>query len=153
MRPAALAALLIAASVGAASPQSKGPTMTQQAHGSFDVKMTPQSPTTDPGLGRMDLDKSYRGELEAHATGTMLTAIGAGQGNAAYVAVERVTGTLAGKSGSFALVHKGIMNTGAPSLEISIVPASGTGDLTGITGTLAIEIKDGEHFYTLDYSL
>jgi len=152
MKPAALALLLIAVA-GAATAQPKGPTMTQHARGSFDVKITPQSPTTDPSLGRMDLDKTYHGDLEAHATGTMLTSMGAGQGNAAYVAVERVTGTLAGKTGSFALVHKGIMDAGAQSLQITIVPASGTGELTGISGTLAIDIKDGSHFYTLNYSL
>lgn len=127
--------------------------MTQHAKGSFEVKITPQSPTTDPSLGRMDLDKSYHGDLEAHATGTMLTAMGAGQGNAAYVAVERVTGTLGGKAGSFALVHKGLMDGGAQSLTITIVPASGTGALAGITGSLNIIIRDGGHFYTLDYRL
>ncbi len=127
--------------------------MTQHAKGSFEVKITPQSATTDTTLGRMDLDKTYHGGLEARATGTMLTAMGSGQGNGVYVAVERVTGTLSGKSGSFALAHKGVMDHGVQSLVITIVPESGTGALAGITGSLNIIIKDGGHFYTMDYTL
>jgi hypothetical protein len=146
------AALLIAAA-SLSAPAGGATTMTQHAKGSFEVKITPQSPTTDPTLGRMDLDKTYHGDLEAHATGTMLTAMGSGQGNGVYVAVERVTGSLAGKPGSFALAHKGVMDHGAQSLIITIVPESGTGALAGITGSLNIIIKDGGHFYTLDYTL
>ncbi|MGL4542771.1 MAG: DUF3224 domain-containing protein [Polymorphobacter sp.] len=146
------AVLLIAAAL-AAVPVLGATTMIHRAKGSFEVKITPQSPTTDPTLGRMDLDKTYHGDLEAHATGTMLTAMGSGQGNAVYVAVERVTGTLSGKAGSFALAHKGVMDHGAQSLIITIVPASGTGALAGIAGSMNIIIKDGGHFYTMDYHL
>lgn len=123
------------------------------AKGEFDVKIVPQSPTTDASLGRMDLDKSYRGDLVATATGTMLTAMGERKDSAAYVAVERVTGTLNGRTGSFALVHTGLMNQGVRSLNISIAPDSGMGELAGISGTLDIQIEGGKHFYTLDYHM
>lgn len=146
------AALLMAAA-SLAVPIGGVMAMSGQAKGSFEVKIVPQTPTTDPSLGRMDLDKRYHGDLEATATGTMLTAMGSGQGNGVYVAVERVTGTLAGRAGSFALAHKGVMDGGKQSLEIFVVPASGTGALTGMTGRLDIVIKDGGHFYTLDYVL
>jgi len=146
------AALLLAAAL-LAVPMGGADAMTGQAKGSFDVKIVPQSPTTDPSLGRMDISKTYHGDLAATATGTMLTAMGSGEGNGVYVAVERVTGTLAGRAGSFALAHKGVMDGGKQSLEIVVVPASGTGALTGMTGRLDIVIRDGGHFYALDYTL
>ena len=67
--------------------------------------------------------------------------------------MERVTGTLGGKKGTFALQHNGIMNRGTPSLTISVVPDSGTGDLIGLSGKMTIKIKDGKHFYEFEYSL
>ena len=103
----------------------------------------------------MSLDKQFHGELEATSVGEMLTAMsGSVQGSGAYVAVERVTGTLHGRNGSFALHHTGVMNRGVPQLTIMVVPDSGTGELTGLTGKLNIRIEpDGKHFYDFEYEL
>jgi hypothetical protein len=132
--------------------------MPNNANGSFDVKITPQllaEAGADSGLGRMSLDKQFHGELEANSVGEMLTAMSSSvQGSGAYVAVERVTGKLNGRSGSFALQHSGVMNRGVPQLSVMIVPDSGTGELTGITGKLNIRIEpDGKHFYDFEYEL
>ncbi|MFZ0704712.1 MAG: DUF3224 domain-containing protein [Candidatus Korobacteraceae bacterium] len=130
--------------------------MANNASGPFDVKLTPQplaDTAADSGLGRMSLDKQFHGDLEATSVGEMLTAMSSGvQGSGAYVAVERITGTLQGRSGSFALYHIGVMNRGVPQLTITVVPDSGTGELTGITGKLNIRIEpDGKHFYDFEY--
>lgn len=107
-----------------------------------------------PTLGRRGLVKHYHGDLEAQAEGEMLTVAGTEKGSAAYVAVERVVGTLAGRSGSFALVHRGLMQRGQEeSLLITVVPDSGTGALTGLNGVLRIERRDGQHHYRFDYTL
>jgi hypothetical protein len=127
-----------------------------RATGPFDVKLSPQTAyNTDPTalLGRMSIDKQYHGDLEATSKGEMLTAGSTVQGSAAYVAVERVTGSLKGKSGSFALQHMGTMTRGAPSLTISVVPDSGTGELEGLKGTMSIDISNGKHSYVLEYTL
>src|SRR4051794_280449 len=106
-----------------------------KATGPFEVKLAPQpmaAAAADSGLARMSLDKQFHGELEATSVGEMLTAMSASvQGSGVYVAVERVAGKLGGRSGSFALHHTGIMNRGVPQLTISVVPDSGTGELTG----------------------
>ena len=132
-------------------------TTPRTATGSFDVAMLPQADpaASTPGatLGRMRLDKHYHGELQAAAQGQMLSAITATQGSAAYVAIEHVTGTLHGRSGSFVLQHKGVMNRGAQQLEITVVPDSGTGGLAGLSGRMGIRITEGRHYYDLDYSL
>ena len=73
--------------------------------------------------------------------------------SAGYVAVERVTGTLHGKRGTFALQHSGIMTRGEGKLTITVVPDSGTGDLTGLAGTMTIDISNGKHSYTFEYTL
>src|SRR3954471_4962149 len=128
--------------------------MTIRATGAFDVTLAALDHSAgDPGLGRMSLDKAFHGDLEATSKGEMLTAGTAVNGSAAYVAIERITGTLQGKAGSFAAHHTGVMTRGAPSLTVTIVPDSGTGALTGIAGTIGIRIVDGKHFYDLDYSL
>ncbi len=132
--------------------------MSQHASGPFEVKLAPQTLAqagADSGLGRMSLDKQFHGELEATSVGEMLTAMSSSvQGSGAYVAVERITGTLQGRSGSFALHHTGVMNRGVPELTITVVPDSGTGELTGITGKLNIRIESGgKHFYDFDYEL
>lgn len=101
----------------------------------------------------MSINKTFHGGLEATTLGEMLMVGTATKGSAAYVAIERVTGKLDGRSGGFALQHTGIMNRSVPSLVITIVPDSGTGDLTGISGTLAITVADGQHSYDLAYSL
>jgi hypothetical protein len=128
------------------------------ASGAFEVRMTPQ-PAADatPGsgitLGRVLLDKHYHGDLEAAAQGQMLSAMTATPGSAGYVAIEQVSGTLHGRRGSFVLQHSGLMNRGAPQLVVSVVPDSGTDELAGLSGTLNIVIKDGQHGYTFDYIL
>lgn len=132
--------------------------MTNQANGPFDVKLAPQSlaeATADSGLGRMSLSKQFHGDLEATSVGEMLTAMSSSvQGSGAYVAVERVTGKLGGHSGSFALHHTGVMARGVPQLTITVVPDSGTDELTGITGKLNIKIEPGgKHFYEFEYEL
>ena len=120
------------------------------------MKLSPQTmadPAAGATLGRLSIAKRYAGDLEAEALGEMLTAATSVKGSAAYVAVERVTGTLAGKRGSFALHHTGVMDRGAPRLAITVVPDSGTDELAGITGTMSITIVEKEHFYDLEYTL
>jgi hypothetical protein len=126
-----------------------------RAAGAFEVKLTPQpteAQSEGAPLGRMSISKQFHGDLEATSKGEMLTAGSAVKGSAGYVAIEKVQGTLAGKAGTFVLQHSGTMNRGAPHLIITVVPDSGTGDLTGIAGQMTIQIKDGKHFYELDYS-
>jgi hypothetical protein len=128
--------------------------VTTRATGPFEVKMAPLGTHADPPvLGRMSLDKVYHGDLEATAQGEMLAAMTPTEGSAGYVAIERVTGTLAGRTGTFMLQHNGLMNRGAPSLVITVVPDSGTGGLEGLSGTMNIVITDGRHTYEFDYTL
>lgn len=130
--------------------------MTTHARGTFEVQMTPQPAQDgvgDPGIGRMALDKLFHGDLEASGKGQMLAAGTEVSGSAGYVALERVSGTLHGRNGAFALQHSGTMTRGTPQLSISVVPDSGTGELLGLAGTLAITITDGQHFYDFEYTL
>lgn len=128
-----------------------------KATGTFDVKITPQASDLapeGPNLGRMALDKQYHGDLSAAAKGEMITAAGiAVKESAAYSAVERVSGMLHGKKGSFALQHTGVMTRGTPSLNITVVPDSATGELEGLTGTMQIVIEGKQHSYVLEYEL
>lgn len=125
-----------------------------QATGSFDVKITPQDDTTPQStMGRMLLEKQYQGGLEATGTGQMLSAGTPVKGSGAYVAIERVTGTLDGKHGSFTLQHVGSMTKGKPTMAITIVPDSGTDELTGIEGSEKVTIENGKHLYDLEYTL
>ena len=127
-----------------------------QAKGTFDVKVDPQGEADKAEgstLARMSLDKKYHGDLEAGAKGTMLTAGTDVKGSAGYVAIERVTGTLHGKRGSFVLQHTGTMDRGVPQLAITVVPDSGTDELVGLSGSMQIQIEQGRHAYTFDYSL
>ena len=124
------------------------------AKGSFEVKVTPQDDTTPQStLGRMVLEKEYHGSLEASGKGQMLSAGTAVKGSGAYVAIERVMGTLDGKRGSFTLQHSGSMTKGNPTMTITIVPDSGTEELTGIEGSEKITIENGKHLYDLEYTL
>ena len=128
--------------------------ITAHATGAFDVKTTPQDDKTgDAALGRFLLDKQYHGDLEATARGQMLTAGTAVKGSAGYVAIERVNGTLKGRTGSFVLQHTGTMTQGTPHLVITVVPDSGTGQLEGIAGTMNIIIAAGKHSYDFEYKL
>jgi hypothetical protein len=134
----------------------KGSAMTIHAHGNFEVKLTPQLPedkSEGSTLGRMLIEKQFHGDLEAVSNGQMLTGMTAVQGSGAYVAIERVTGTLNGRRGSFILHHLGIMTRGAPQLNVTVVPDSGTDELAGIAGTMTILIADGKHSYDFAYTL
>jgi hypothetical protein len=104
-------------------------------------------------MGRMTIDKQFHGDLEATSKGQMLTAMTETKGSAGYVAVERVTGRLHGRSGTFALQHSGTMTRGVPQLTITVVPDSGTGQLVGLTGKMMINITDGKHSYDFEYTL
>jgi hypothetical protein len=126
------------------------------ARGSFAVNIIPQPPedkTEGLTLGRMLVEKKFQGDLEAAGKGQMLTGMTEVKGSGAYVAIECVTGTLHGRSGSFILHHLGIMERGAPRLNVSVVPDSGTRDLAGIAGTMTIIIAEGKHSYELAYTL
>jgi hypothetical protein len=114
--------------------------------------MTPQS-GSDPRLGRMTIDKQFLGDLAGTSAGEMLTAMTETEGSAGYVAIERVTGTLGGRQGTFVLQHNGTMNRGNPQLAIHVVPDSGTGELTGLAGTMTIDIAGGKHSYVFEYTL
>jgi hypothetical protein len=139
------------------APNQKGRSMPVHAVGPFDVKLTPQEDKLDPTLGRMTIDKQFHGDLDATSKGQMLTAMSDVKGSAGYVAVERVTGILhtpkGNRDGSFALLHRGIMTRGAPELSVTVVPDSGTGQLTDLTGNMKINIVDGKHSYDFDYTL
>jgi hypothetical protein len=141
-----------------ATPQAapaKEKVVTSHASGAFDVKLTPQAVEDgDAGLGRMSIDKQFHGDLEGTSKGFMLasgTTIVKGSGG--YVAMERVTGTLKGRTGSFVLQHSGTMTRGTPQLSVTVVPDSGTGQLEGLAGTLTIKIADGKHSYDFEYTL
>jgi hypothetical protein len=118
------------------------------------VKLTPQmnDDKEQPALARFALEKLFHGDIEATSKGEMLST-GSAASSGGYVAMERVTGTLAGRSGSFALQHSGTMNHGIPQVTITVVPESGTGQLAGLSGSLSIDRKDGKHYYDLEYTL
>jgi hypothetical protein len=124
------------------------------ATGTFDVKMAPGNTAPAENVGRMSLDKTYHGDLDAIGKGEMLSAGDPATGNAGYVAIERVTGTLNGKKGSFAVMQIATMATGSvPQLQAIIAPGSGTGELTGITGSMKIIIEIKQHRYEFDYRI
>jgi hypothetical protein len=126
--------------------------MTLTATGDFDVQLTPNS-AADAAVGGMAISKTFRGDLDGVSAGQMLAVRTAVNGSAGYVAMERVTASLGGRNGSFALQHSGTMNKGEPSLSVTVVPDSGTGDLAGLSGAMTIKIENGKHFYSFEYSL
>ncbi|MGA9574740.1 MAG: DUF3224 domain-containing protein [Lysobacterales bacterium] len=125
--------------------------------GTFDVNLNPMDSSLDGmdgvRFGRMFIDKTFHGELEASSKGEMLSAMTSVEGSAGYVAIEQVTGSLSGKQGSFVLQHFGTMDKGQARLVLEVVPDSGAGELSGLVGTMNIDIKDHRHFYTFDYEL
>lgn len=121
------------------------------AQGTFKVVMTPQDAVGE--LRRMQIAKIFEGPLQATSEGEMLGAMGAAEGSAGYVAMERVAGTLEGRSGTFVLQHSGMMDRGAPSLTVTVVPDTGTGELTGLSGTMDIEAEGETHIYRFSYAL
>lgn len=126
-----------------------------KASGTFEVKITPQAPDEgdQSGISRLLLDKVFHGDLEATSQGQMLALSTAVEGSAGYVAMEQVTATLQGKTGKFALQHFGKMTRGTPDLNVTVVPDSGTNDLSGLSGTMQITIAEGKHSYEFDYNI
>lgn len=127
-----------------------------RAEGTFEVKLTPQPADAyfdAVSLGRLTIDKTFRGDLEGTSRGQMMSAVTAVKGSAGYVAIERVTGTLEGKSGTFVLQHSGTMNRGQASLVLTVVPDSATAGLTGLSGSMGIIIEGGKHSYVFDYEV
>ena len=130
--------------------------MSEHATGSFEVKVTPQKPDTQvaraANLGRLTIDKRFHGALEGVSKGEMLATHTEVEGSAAYVALERVTGKLNGRSGSFVLQHSATMVRGKPASSVTVVPDSGTGELRGLSGKMIITIApDGAHSYEFDF--
>jgi hypothetical protein len=151
--------LLIIATLGATAAAATSQTSAaMHAKGSFDIKITPQQADNSAAkaaqVGRLSLDKHFHGELEATSQGEML-ASGDGSQSGAYVAIEKVTGTLQGRNGSFVLMHSAVMNHGKPeSWSVVVVPDSGTEQFTGLAGTMTIIITaDGKHHYDFAYTL
>ncbi|MEX3011083.1 DUF3224 domain-containing protein [Hoeflea sp. TYP-13] len=136
-------------------PNRKDTTM--EISGKFDVKLEPLDAATEGrdgiAMGRMAIDKSYHGGLEARSRGEMLTVMTEVKGSAGYVAVEQVSGTLSGRKGSFVLQHYGTMKGGGEFLMLAVVPDSATGELVGLSGKMVIHIDEGQHFYEFDYNL
>ncbi len=125
--------------------------------GKFDVALNPldfyAKGEDGVNFGRMSIDKSFHGELEATSKGEMLSVMASTKGSAGYVAIEQVIGSLSGKKGSFVLQHFGIMDKGKDRLVLEVVPDSGSGELTGLAGTMSINIEDGQHYYEFEYEL
>ena len=145
--------LLICALVcNSAFTQSKQGKVMTKARGTFAVKMSPQE--ADMSVGRMTIDKEFQGDLVGTSKGQMLMASSESVKNSAgYVAIEKVTGTLNGRSGSFYLQHNGVMTRGAGELAITVIPDSGTDQLTGLSGKMNIIIAEGKHSYEFEYTL
>ena len=127
-----------------------------QAKGEFEVKRIPQDELEigeGATVGHSRFDKRFHGPLDATSVVHMLAVMTPTPGSGAYVAVERIEGSLAGLEGSFCMQHSGTLDRGAPSLSVTVIPDSGTEALTGLRGTLAIDIVDERHYYVFDYSL
>jgi hypothetical protein len=139
------------------TPAKEGAVTPLHAVGPFEVKIDPQPSDEKAGgaaIGRMLLTKQFHGDLEATSKGTMLASGTGAQGSSGgYVALEIVTGTLKGRTGTFVLQHSATMNRGIPQLSVTVVPDSGTGQLTGLAGKMNIIIADGKHSYDFEYTL
>lgn len=127
------------------------------ASGTFDVTVTPEPPgseaATTAGLSRLSIAKRFSGGMDGTSHGEML-AVGDGRTAGGYVAIEKFTGTVDGRKGSFALIHRALMRGGAPEgWTVAVVPGSGTGELAGIDGSLTITIEGKRHDYVLEYTL
>lgn len=124
------------------------------ASGTFEVKLTPQDDKSeDTTRGRLLIAKQFHGDLEATGNGQMLTAGTSIKDSGGYVAIEKVSGTLHGRHGSFVFQHSGTMTRGQPQLLVTVVPDSGTDQLAGLTGRMTIKIADGKHYYEFEYTL
>jgi Protein of unknown function (DUF3224) len=150
-----LALLAIGLNLVAHPHAQKEAVVTNHGKGTFEVKVIPQA-ADDPAGGpfsRLFLDKQFHGDLDASSKGQMLAAGTAVEGSAAYVALEIVSGTLGGRRGSFILQHTGTMRKGAPTMIVTVVPDSGTDQLTGVDGKMTVVIDGGKHFYDFEYTL
>ena len=128
--------------------------MSNRAVGTFEVKLNPQDEGAEAAVGRMTIDKQFQGDLVGTSKGQMLMAASESvKGSAGYVAIEKVTGTLNGRSGTFYLQHTGTMNRGAGELTITVIPDTGTDQLTDLRGRMNIIIEGGKHSYEFDYEL
>jgi hypothetical protein len=128
--------------------------MTTYASGTFEVKLVPQDDKSEDATpGRMTIDKQFHGDIEGVSRGQMLTALTSVEGSAGYVAIERVSGTLNGRSGSFTLQHSSVMRRGEPQQNIIVVPDSGTEQLEGLSGRMTIKVADGKHSYDFEYTI
>ncbi|MCU6434818.1 DUF3224 domain-containing protein [Undibacterium sp. Jales W-56] len=130
--------------------------MNNKATGNFEVTLPTLSLHHGDAhalMGRRAIEKQFHGDLQGSSQGEMLSAGTEVKGSAAYVAIEFVTASLHGRNGSFALLHSGILTRGAAQLSVTVVPDSGTGELRGLSGTLAINIADGKHYYDFDYRI
>lgn len=130
--------------------------MSTRASGTFEVKVTPQTPgdkSSGTAIGRMSIDKQFLGDLKGTSKGEMLAVGTDVKGSAGYVAMEQVNGTLNGRTGAFTLQHSGTMTRGAPLLSVTVVPDSGTGELKGLSGRMSIVIADGKHSYEFEYAI
>lgn len=127
-----------------------------QVKGEFDVKRSAE-PACDMGdgveAGHLRFDKRFHGDLDAVSVVHMMAVMTETEGSAAYVAIERIVGALRGRKGAFFVTHNGVMDRGTPTLSVTVVPDSGTDDLTGLSGRMSIDIVDGKHYYTFDYAL
>ena len=147
-------ALIVSVSTVFTQTQSQGKAMTNRASGTFEVKLSPQDEGTGAPVGRMTIDKQFKGDLVGTSKGQMLMASsGSVQSSAGYVPIEKVTGTLNGRRGTFYLQHSGTMTRGAGELTITVIPDTGTDQLLGLRGKMNIIIADGKHSYEFDYDL
>ena len=126
-----------------------------RASGTFEVKL---NPATDDGIespaGRMIIAKEFHGDFTGASQGQMLMASSSSnQGSAGYVAIEKLTGALHGRNGTFYLQHSGTMTRGSGELTITVIPDTGTDALLGLSGRMNIIIADGKHSYEFDYTL
>jgi hypothetical protein len=148
--------LLLPVTVLALNAAQKETPMPHHATGTFEVKLLPLDPafkSDDNSIGRFSLDKQFHGALEATSKGEMLSGGGTVKGSGGYVAIERVTGTLDGRIGTFILQHNGTMQNGVYHLNVIVIPDSATNQLAGLQGSMEIIIKDGKHSYDFTYSL
>jgi hypothetical protein len=148
--------LLFPISAFALRAAQKENSMPHHATGTFEVKTAPLDPafkSDDNSIGRYSLDKQFHGALEATSKGEMLSGMGTVKGSGGYVAIERVSGSLDGRAGTFILQHNGTMQNGVYHMNVIVVPDSGTAQLSGLQGSMEIIIKDGKHSYDFTYSL
>jgi hypothetical protein len=135
---------------------NKEAVVTTRATGTFDVSVLPiatEDKVDTGGFSRLSIDKRFSGDLQATSRGQMVAAMTAVEGSGAYVAFERVTGTLSGRRGAFILQHSGTMGHGASEMRVTVVPDSGTGELTGLAGTMKVIIEGGKHSYEFEYTI